>query len=119
MIEGYSGMKKNKVLYSRYYKLKPGTYNLIVHVKANGEEFGYCRIGYCYASPNDEIKEYEYEDREASAVTDNWEQRRYQFTVDRTKYISLIIVNHKNGGGASFLVDNVSLITTDGGVVTK
>ena len=112
-------MKKNKILYSRYYKLKPGTYNLIVHVKANGEEHGYCRIGYCEASPYDETKDYQYEDGEASAVTDKWVQRRYKFTLDSKKDISIVIANHRNGGGASFLVDNVSLITADGGIVTK
>ena len=55
----------------------------------------------------------------ATAVTDSWTQVVYNFTLESETEIAIAILNNLGGKGASFLVDNVMLLTTDGGIVTE
>lgn len=118
IIEGVSG--KNKLLYSEPFKLKAGTYNMVAFVKANGEDKGYYRLGYTKIDADKKIgdNQPQYKDA-ATAVTDSWTQVVYEFTLDSDTKISLAILNNLNGKGASFLVDNVMLITKDGEIITE
>ena len=53
---------------------------------------------------------------EPAAVTAEWTQTAAEFTLTETTEVAIIIMNSKNGNGASFLVDDVILTTTDGGI---
>lgn len=115
VIEGVAG--KNRLLYSNGYKLKAGTYNMVVYVKANGEEKGSYKLGYSEIISGAKIgTSVQYPNATASTVTDKWTAEIYEFTITEEKEISLVIMNNLNGKGASFLVDNVMLITVDGGI---
>lgn len=118
IIEGVTG--KNKLLYSEPLKLKAGTYNIVAYVKANGEDKGFYRLGYTKITAGTRIGDNQPQYGEAAtAVTDNWTQVVYNFTLESDTEIALAILNNLNGKGASFLVDNVMLLTTDGGIVTE
>ena len=107
----------NKRLASKSYTLAAGTYTFSVHVKANGTEVGHCRLGYV-AVVDGKAGTYTYESASASATTAEWTERVYEFTLAEETTIALIVMNNKNGGGASFLVDDVTLTNgeaTEGG----
>ena len=114
VIEGVD--KKNRLLYSNGYKLKAGTYNIVVYVKANGEEMGSYKLGYSEKIEGKFGTSVQYSNATASTVTDKWTAEIYEFTITEEKEISLVIMNNLNGKGASFLVDNVMLLTVDGGI---
>lgn len=115
MIEGENA---NRILYSQNYKLKKGTYNMIVYVKATGENVGYCRIGYVTIMDNI-TSTYQYEENKNTVVTNDWTQKTFEFTLDEDTEIALVIQNHRDGKGASFLIDDVMLLTNDGGIFTE
>ncbi len=112
-----SGASSNKRLASKSYTLAAGTYTFSVYVKANGDEAGFCRLGYVPVVDG-EAGSYTYESANASATTAEWTERVYEFTLAEETTIALIVMNNKNGGGASFLVDDVTLTNgeaTEGG----
>ena len=92
----------------------------MAYVKANGEDKGYYRLAYTKITADKQIgyNQPQYKDA-ATAVTDNWTQVVYNFTLESDTEIALAILNNLGGKGASFLVDNVMLLTTDGGIVTE
>ena len=107
----------NKRLASKSYTLAAGTYTFSVYVKANGDEAGVCRLGYVSVVDGN-AGSYTYESASASATTAEWTERVYEFTLAEETEIALIVMNNKNGGGASFLVDDVTLTNgeaTEGG----
>ena len=107
----------NKRLASKSYTLAAGTYTFSVYVKANGNDKGYCRLGYVPVVDG-KAGTYTYESASASATTAEWTERVYEFTLAEETTIALIVMNNKNGGGASFLVDDVTLTNgeaTEGG----
>ncbi|MBR3907929.1 MAG: hypothetical protein IKJ61_07495 [Bacteroidaceae bacterium] len=109
--------KSNKRLASKSYTLAAGTYTFSVHVKANGTEVGHCRLGYVPVVDG-KAGTYTYESASASATTAEWTERVYEFTLAEETTIALIVMNNKNGGGDSFLVDDVTLTNgeaTEGG----
>ena len=109
--------KSNKRLASKSYTLAAGTYTFSVYVKANGTEVGHCRLGYVPVVDG-KAGTYTYESANASATTAEWTERVYEFTLAEETEIALIVMNNKNGGGASFLVDDVTLTNgeaTEGG----
>ena len=109
IIEGVE--KKNKHFYSEPFKLKAGTYNIVAYVKANGEDKGKYKLSYI------QIGKTQPESATSVEVTDSWTQVVYNFTLKDDTEIAIAITNSLKG--ASFLVDNVMLITTDGGIVTE
>ncbi|MBQ2807612.1 MAG: hypothetical protein IJF06_00765 [Bacteroidaceae bacterium] len=109
--------KSNKRLASKSYTLAAGTYTFSVYVKANGTEAGQCRLGYVTVVDG-KAGTYIYESAAASATTAEWTERVYEFTLAEETTIALIVMNNKNGGGTSFLVDDVTLTNgeaTEGG----
>ena len=53
---------------------------------------------------------YVYEEAAASAVTGNWTARTLEFTLAEEATVALVVMNNKTGNGASFLVDNATLV---------
>ena len=107
----------NKRLASKSYTLAAGTYTFSVYVKANGDEAGFCRLGYV-SVVDGKAGTYTYESATASETPAEWTERVYEFTLAEETTIALIVMNNKNGGGASFLVDDVTLTNgeaTEGG----
>ena len=89
----------------------------MAYVKANGEDKGFYRMGYTKITADTRIGDNQPQYGEAAtAVTDNWTQVVYNFTLESDTEIALAILNNLNGKGASFLVDNVMLITKDGDI---
>lgn len=118
IIEGVD--KKNKLLYSEPFKLKAGTYNMVAYVKANGEDKGFYRLGYTKITADTRIGDNQPQYGEtATGVTENWTQVVYSFTLESETEIAIAILNNLGGKGASYLIDNVMLLTTDGGIVTE
>ena len=101
--------KSNKRLASKSYKLPAGTYTYTVYVKTNGSEAGHCRIGYVPITDG-KAGSYVYEEAAASAVTGNWTAKTLEFTLTEETTISLVVMNNKTGNGASFLVDDATLV---------
>ena len=111
------GASGNKRLSSQTYTLKAGTYSYSVNVKQTGEAAGMFRLGYAKLTDGkvaDTNKDYVYI-TDAASVTSDWTEASCEFTLDATTDLVLIIMNSKNGKGASILVDDVILTTKDGG----
>lgn len=107
--------KNNKRLATKTYVLAAGTYTFSVYVKANGDDAGYCRIGYVPIT-NGVTGQYKYETPAASAAPAEWAPRVYEFTLTEQTEVAFVVMNNKVGNGASFLVDDASLTTNDGSV---
>ena len=101
--------KGNKRLASKCYTLPAGTYSYTIYVKTNGNDAGHCRLGYVPIADG-KAGSYVYEDAAASAVTGNWTARTLEITLAEETTISLVVMNNKTGNGASFLVDNATLV---------
>ena len=113
-----AGATGNKRLTSKSYFLAPGTYTLAASFKQSDANAGMFRLGYLKltngAIANTQT-DYKYI-TEPTAVTAEWTQSAAEFTLTETTEVAIIIMNSKNGNGASFLVDDVVLTTTDGGI---
>ena len=105
----------NKRLATKSYVLAAGTYTFSVYVKSNGVEAGHCRLGYVFVTDG-VAGQYKYETAAASAVTEEWAPRVYEFTLTEQTEVAFVVMNNKTGNGASFLVDDASLTTTDGSI---
>ena len=106
---------KNVRLATKTYVLAAGTYTFSVYVKSNGVEAGHCRLGYVPVTDG-VAGQYKYETAAASAVTEEWAPRVYEFTLTEQTEVAFVVMNHKDGNGASFLVDDASLTTADGSI---
>ena len=110
VVKGASG---NKRFTSGSYTLEAGTYTISGYFKANGEEAGHYRLGYIKLKDGvvvDTQKDYIYDDTPAQAATSEWKEETFTFTLDAATEIAVNIMNNKNGKGASFLVDDVTLV---------
>lgn len=101
--------KSNKRLASKSYTLPAGTYTFSIYTKTNGSDAGHCRIGYVPIADG-KAGTYVYEEAAASAVSSNWSARSLEFTLTEETTIALVVMNNKTGNGASFLVDNATLV---------
>ena len=101
--------KGNKRLASKCYTLPAGTYSYTIYVKTNGSDAGHCRLGYVPIADG-KAGSYVYEEAAASAVTGNWTARTLEFTLAEESTVALVVMNNKTGNGASFLVDNATLV---------
>ena len=110
-----NGTSTNKRLASKSYTLAAGTYTFSVYVKANGADAGHCRIGYVPLT-NGVAGQYKYETPAASAAPAEWTPRVYEFTLTEQTEVAFVVMNNKTGNGASFLVDDASLISANGSV---
>lgn len=117
VIEGYS--QSNKRFASKSYTLKPGTYTISAYLKKSGETLGQYRLGYAKLTNGvvaDTQNDYVYI-TSATTVPSDWKKATCNFTIDAETEVGIIIMNSKYGEGASILVDDVTLTTTDGGLV--
>ena len=104
----------NKRLGTKTYVLAPGTYTFSVYVKANGDDAGHCRLGYVPIVDGQAVSsKYTYESAAASAAPAEWTPRVYEFTLTEQTEVALVIMNNKTGNGASFLVDDMSLVAAE------
>lgn len=109
VVKGDASSKKRFI--SKSYVLEAGRYCFVVHVKADGDEAGYCRLGYVPVTDGEvSLTRYQYEGSAASAVSGVWLPRIYEFVLDKELEIAFVIMNHNFGNGASFLVDDARLI---------
>ena len=105
------GGDSSKRLLSKSYFLEAGSYCFVVYVKADGSEYGSCRLGYAVVKNGSVAStDYKYEKSAASVVSAEWYPRFYEIELTADTEISLVIMNHSSGNGASFLVDDVMLI---------
>lgn len=111
-----AGTTANKRLASQAYTLKAGTYKYSVYVKQTGDAAGMFRLGYAILTDGKVANSNDYKYiTEAASVTAEWTEVSCEFTLDATTDIALVVMNSKNGKGASILVDDVALTTADGG----
>lgn len=104
----------NKRLGTKTYVLAPGTYTFSVYVKANGADAGHCRLGYVPIVDGQAVtNKYSYESAAASAAPAEWTPRVYEFTLTEQTEVAFVVMNHKDGNGASFLVDDMSLVAAE------
>lgn len=111
------GASGNKRLSSQTYTLKAGTYTYSVNVKQTGDAAGMFRLGYAKLTDGkvaDTNKDYVYI-TDAASVSADWTEVSCEFTLDATTDLVLIVMNSRNGKGASILVDDVILTTNNGG----
>lgn len=117
LLEGNAS--SNKRLASKSYTLKAGTYTLAAYFKSTGGAAGQFRLGYAKLTNGavaDTQNDYIYISS-ATEVPTAWGQSHANFTLETETEIAVIIMNSKYGSGASILVDDVTLTTTDGGIV--
>ena len=106
-VSGYAG--SNKRLASKAYTLPAGTYTISVHVKQSGSTAGSFRLGYGIIK-NGAIANADYKYlNDPTAVSSNWKQYSYEFTLTEESTISALIMNSKVGNGAAILVDDVTI----------
>ncbi len=104
----------NKRLGTKTYVLAPGTYTFSVYVKANGADAGHCRLGYVPIVDGQAVSsKYTYESAAASAAPAEWTPRVYEFTLTEQTEVAFVVMNNKTGNGASFLVDDMSLVAAE------
>lgn len=117
LIEGNA--QSNKRLASKNYTLKAGTYHMSAYFKQSGEAAGQFRLGYAKLTDGvvaDTQNDYIYI-TSATPVSQEWQEVKCEFTLNAETEVGIIIMNSKYGGGASILVDDVTIITADGGIV--
>ena len=106
----------NKRLMSKSYTLKAGTYQIQAYIKGEGQyRMGYAKLtnGKIADTQNDYI----YIDENPVQATSDWTLHTVQFTLSDQTSISINFMNNKKGAGKSFIVDDVKLVTSDGGLV--
>ena len=115
LIEGAS---TNQRLASKNYTLKAGTYTLAAYFKSIGDATGQFRLGYAKLTDGSVATADDYiYITSAAQVPSTWGQSYESFTLDAETEVVIIIMNSNKGNGASILVDDVTLTTTDGGIV--
>lgn len=110
--------ENNLRLMSKEYKLKPGTYQIQTYVKGAGQY----RLGYAKLTNHkvaDTSKDYVYIDANPVQATSDWTLHYVQFKLEQETSVSVIVMNSKVGGGKSVMVDDVKLVTKDGGLGTE
>lgn len=105
----------NKRLMSDVYTLKAGTYQISAFIKGSGQ----FRLGYAVVTNGsiaDTKNDYKYI-TDAAPASSEWKIVFEKFTLTEQTDISLIVMNSSKGGGESVFVDELALVTNDGGVI--
>lgn len=106
----------NKRLMSKSYTLLAGTYQVQAFIKGEGQyRAGYAKL--TNGKVADTQNDYIYIDESPVQATADWTEHTIQFTLSEQTEVSLIFMNNKKGAGKSFIVDDVKLVTEDGGLV--
>lgn len=114
-VSGDATGENNLRLMSRPYTLTTGTYQIQLFVKGEGQY----RVGYavCVNGKVSGSNAYFYlDDGTPVQAGSDWAQYVVQFTLTEQTQISLSIMNSKKGKGKTIIVDDVKLVTNDGGV---
>ena len=114
-IEIFGDSTINKRLTSQSYTLNSGTYTFSTNTKLANDTIGKLRLGYV-TIVDGVIDKYVYV-TDLIDVTTEWGEISCEFTLYEETKLALIIMNSKSGGGTSILIDDVSLTTTDGGLI--
>lgn len=104
----------NLRLMSKEYVLLPGTYQIQAYIKGAGQY----RVGYTVlenGAPKDSDS-YIYVDEAPVQATSDWTLHTVQFKLEAQTSVSVTIMNSKKGAGKTILVDDVKLVTNDGGL---
>lgn len=111
-----AGAGSNKRLGYKEITLKPGTYRFTAYAKAATDEGGTIALGYTAVDPSTMkvTGSYKYQSP-YSELSPDWTLAEYEFTLDETTMLSLVVMNSKNPG-KSVLIDDASLTTEDGGI---
>ena len=103
----------NKRLMSKEYNLKPGTYQIQVFVKGEGQyRLGYAKLTNHAVSSSEDYKYI----NDATQATSDWTLQFVEFKITEQTAVSITIMNSKYGNGKSVIVDDVKLVTQDGGL---
>lgn len=111
--------QSNKRLGSTEMTLKAGTYTFSAYLKAaTAGSTASAALGYVPIGDDGVIggNDYKYGDYANDLTNADWVVKSYTFTLLEQKKICLLVMNSKKPGG-NLLVDDVSLKTTDGGIV--
>lgn len=108
--------QSNLRLMSKQYTLKAGTYQIQAYIKGEGQyRMGYAKL--TNGKVADTQNDYIYIDEQPVQAASSWEQHIVQFTVTEQTQISVNVMNSKKGNGKSIIVDDVRLVTNDGGLI--
>lgn len=105
----------NKRLASKEYTLSAGTYTMKAYVKGEGQ----VRMGYVPVTDG-KVGTYMYANY-ATTSADEWTEVSYEFTLEETTVVNLVLMNPKTSKYATAsdkLVDDFTLTTSDGGSET-
>lgn len=103
------GATSNKRFASKSYTLAAGTYTMSAFVKANGEEAGHYRLGYVELDNGTAVSTGYIYGAAATAAPAEWTEVTYEFTLTAETELAILVMNNKNGEGASFLIDDFTL----------
>ena len=108
--------KSNKRLGSKEYTLKAGTYTVSMYVKGEGQ----VRLGYAVVEDGKIAggDSYHYNNYTATTAND-WTLVTYEFTLEAETTVNFVVMNPKTTSYAKTsdkLVDDFSLVTTNGGI---
>lgn len=104
----------NLRLMSKEYVLLAGTYQIQAYIKGEGQY----RVGYTVlvnGAPADSDS-YIYVDEAPVQASSDWTLHTVQFKLEAQTSVSVTIMNSKKGAGKTILVDDVKLVTNDGGL---
>ncbi len=106
--------ESNLRLMSKEYVLLPGTYQIQSYIKGEGQY----RVGYTVLvnGAPENSDSYIYVDESPVQATSDWTLHTVQFTLAAQTAVSVTIMNSKKGAGKTILVDDVKLVTNDGGL---
>ena len=104
----------NLRLMSKEYVLLPGTYQIQSYIKGEGQY----RVGYTVLvnGAPENSDSYIYVDEAPVQATSDWTLHTVQFKLEAQTSVSVTIMNSKKGAGKTILVDDVKLVTNDGGL---
>ena len=109
------GANTNKRLMSKIYALKPGTYQVQAYYKGEGMfRSGYAKLTNGIVA--DTSKDFVYIEDAPVQATSEWTMHFVQFTLTEQTEVSVLVMNSDKGNGKSFLIDDIKLVTEDGGI---
>ena len=109
---------QNKRLGYKEITLKAGTYKFSFYAKSTTADKSQCRPGYVVVTDGVADKNYSYRTDYEPLNNSTWTLVSYEFTLTETKTICLVVMNPKTTPYATaqnILVDDASLVTSDGG----
>lgn len=111
------GDDSNKRLAYEETVLLPGTYTFSIYAKAATEENASARPGYAPVNENGSMGQYVYGEYVNDITNAEWVPVTYTFTLDAETKVNLVVMNPKTPG-KDLLLDDASLTTEDGGIVS-